>query len=56
MVGGRKNIDADIDHTSEIFFPHWIYKCLDQDEDLGLQGLMNEEDHKTVRKMIIVGL
>jgi serine/threonine protein kinase len=56
MVGGRRNIDAEIDCISEIFFPHWIYKRLEQDKDLGLHGLMNEEDHKTVRKMIIVGL
>ncbi|XP_059434653.1 PR5-like receptor kinase [Corylus avellana] len=56
MVGGRRNIDVEIDHTSEIFFPHWIYKRLEQDEDLGLHGLMNEEDHEHVRKMIIVSL
>ncbi|XP_059441274.1 rust resistance kinase Lr10-like [Corylus avellana] len=29
---------------------------LEQDEDLGLHGLMNEEDHESVRKMIIVSL
>ena len=56
MVGGKKNIDIQIDLTSEIFFPHWIYKRLEQDEDLGLQGLMNEEDYKSARKMIIVSL
>ncbi|KAL7170890.1 hypothetical protein ACSBR2_035697 [Camellia fascicularis] len=26
MVGGRKNIDVEVNHTSEIYFPHWIYK------------------------------
>jgi serine/threonine protein kinase len=56
MVGGRRNKDVEIDDTSEIFFPHWIYKRLEQDEDLGLHGLMNEEDHKSARKMIIVSL
>jgi serine/threonine protein kinase len=56
MVGGRRNIDVEIDRTSEIFFPHWIYKRLEQDEDLGLQGLMNEGDHESARKMIIVSL
>lgn len=55
MVGGRSK-DVEIDHTSEIFFPHWIYKRLEQDEDLGLHGLMNEEDHESARKMIIVSL
>jgi serine/threonine protein kinase len=56
MVGGRRNIDAEIDCTSEIFFPYCIYKHLEQNEDLGLQGLLNEDDHERVRKMIIVGL
>jgi len=56
MVGGRRNKDVEIDHTSEIFFPHWIYKRLEQDEDLGLHNLMNEEDHGSARKMIIVSL
>jgi serine/threonine protein kinase len=56
MVGGRRNIDVEIDPTSEIFFPHWIYKRLEQDEDLGLQGLTNEDDHESARKMLIVSL
>ncbi|KAG7981113.1 hypothetical protein I3843_05G215300 [Carya illinoinensis] len=57
MVGGRKNIDYEVDCTSEIYFPHWIYKRLELDEDLNLQGLvMNEANHETTKKMIIVGL
>jgi serine/threonine protein kinase len=56
MVGGRKNIDIGVDRTSELFFPHWIYKRLEQDEELGLHGLMNEEDKESVKKMIIVSL
>jgi serine/threonine protein kinase len=56
MVGGRKNIDASVDHTSEIYFPHWIYRRLELDEGLGLHGLINKEDEETTRKMIIVSL
>ncbi|KAM3203842.1 hypothetical protein P3L10_031468 [Capsicum annuum] len=26
MVGGRKNVDAGADRTSEIYFPHWLYQ------------------------------
>ena len=55
MVRG-KSTNVENDHTSEIFFPHWIYERLEQDEDLGVQDLMNEEDHESVRKMIIVSL
>ncbi|KAG7981114.1 hypothetical protein I3843_05G215400 [Carya illinoinensis] len=57
MVGGRKNIDSEVDCTSEIYFPHWVYKRLELDEELSLQGIeMNEEDRESVKKMIIVGL
>ncbi|XP_059649519.1 PR5-like receptor kinase [Cornus florida] len=56
MVGGRKNIDAGVDHTSEIYFPHWIYNRVELDEDLGLHGIMNEEENERAKKMIIVGL
>jgi hypothetical protein len=38
------------------FFPHWIYKRLEQDEELGLHDLMNEEDKESAKKMIIVSL
>ncbi|CDP00655.1 unnamed protein product [Coffea canephora] len=58
MVGGRKNIDVGVvDHSSEIYFPHWIYARLDRGEqDLGLHGISNEEENELARKMIIVSL
>ncbi|XP_010279326.1 PREDICTED: LEAF RUST 10 DISEASE-RESISTANCE LOCUS RECEPTOR-LIKE PROTEIN KINASE-like 2.1 [Nelumbo nucifera] len=56
MVGGRKNIDVGVDNTSEIYFPHWIYKRLGMDEDLGLCGDITTEEEEIVRKMSIVGL
>ena len=56
MVGGRINIDAEIDRTSEIFYPHLIYKRLEQNKYLGLQSIMNEEGYECVRKMIIMSL
>nr|XP_043616793.1 LEAF RUST 10 DISEASE-RESISTANCE LOCUS RECEPTOR-LIKE PROTEIN KINASE-like 2.5 isoform X2 [Erigeron canadensis] len=57
MVGGRKNIEVDVDHTSEIYFPHWMYKKIEVDEEqLGLHGIVSDEENKMVRKMIIVGL
>ncbi|XP_048446146.1 LEAF RUST 10 DISEASE-RESISTANCE LOCUS RECEPTOR-LIKE PROTEIN KINASE-like 2.1 [Pyrus x bretschneideri] len=56
MVGGRRNIDAKAENTSEIYFPHWIYKRLELDEELGLQSVANEEDKARAMKMIIVSL
>ncbi|KAG6650059.1 hypothetical protein CIPAW_06G017200 [Carya illinoinensis] len=56
MVGGRKNIDAEVDRTSEIFFPHWVYRRLELDEELTLHGLRTEEDRQNAKKMTIVSL
>ncbi|KAL6190348.1 hypothetical protein ACLB2K_036746 [Fragaria x ananassa] len=55
MVGGRRNINVEVEDTSEIYFPHWIYKRLELDEELGLQCVTNE-DKSRARKMIIVSL
>nr|XP_043639697.1 LEAF RUST 10 DISEASE-RESISTANCE LOCUS RECEPTOR-LIKE PROTEIN KINASE-like 2.1 [Erigeron canadensis] len=57
IVGGRKNIEVEVDHTSEIYFPHWIYKKLElNEEQLGLHGIVSDVENMMVRKMIIVGL
>ncbi|KAI3699089.1 hypothetical protein L2E82_43120 [Cichorium intybus] len=48
MVGGRKNIEVGVDHTSEIYFPHWIYKRVKFD-DLGLHTSMSDEENKMTR-------
>ncbi|XP_004300969.1 PREDICTED: probable receptor-like protein kinase At1g67000-like [Fragaria vesca subsp. vesca] len=56
MAGGRRNINVEAEKTSEIYFPHWIYKRLDLDEELGLHGIKSEEDKARARKLIIVSL
>lgn len=57
MVGGRKNIDAAVSHSSAIYFPHWVHGQLkERDEDLELHGIVNDEEREKARKMIIAGL
>ncbi|XP_050132744.1 rust resistance kinase Lr10-like isoform X4 [Malus sylvestris] len=56
MVGGRRNIDIEVENTSEIYFPHWIYQRLERNAELGLRSVTNEEDKERARKMIIVSL
>ncbi|PWA40311.1 protein kinase-like domain, Concanavalin A-like lectin/glucanase domain protein [Artemisia annua] len=58
MFSGRKNVEVDqADHTSEIYFPNWIYKKIElNEEQLGVQGIVSNEENNMVRKMIIVGL
>ncbi|KAM7522912.1 hypothetical protein LguiA_012814 [Lonicera macranthoides] len=54
MVGERKNIE--VGHTSEIYFPDWIYRKLKSDNELGMYRIMNEDENLYARKMIIVSL
>ncbi|XP_061356527.1 rust resistance kinase Lr10-like [Gastrolobium bilobum] len=56
MVGMRKNINAQVDRSSEIYFPRWIYNRLESNQELGLRNIRNESDDEKVRKMTIVGL
>ncbi|XP_022846446.1 rust resistance kinase Lr10-like [Olea europaea var. sylvestris] len=56
MVGETKNTDTDADHSSEVYFPDWIYHHLAQNAQLDLNHILNEDEHLMIRKMIIVGL
>ncbi|KAI3880384.1 hypothetical protein MKX03_020865 [Papaver bracteatum] len=58
MVGSRKNFDTKVgmDHSSQLYFPDWIYERLIQDQDLGFHGVMTEEREEATKKMIIAGL
>ncbi|KAE8706163.1 PR5-like receptor kinase [Hibiscus syriacus] len=51
-VGRRKNVNAFADHTSQIYFPSWIYDRLDQGEDMEL-GDASDDEKVMVRKMLI---
>ncbi|KAL6324543.1 hypothetical protein AAG906_013355 [Vitis piasezkii] len=57
MVAGRKIIDTGVSCSSEIYFPHWIYKHLElEDDHLKLQQIFSEGGEPVARKMIFVGL
>ncbi|KAH0668644.1 hypothetical protein KY289_023137 [Solanum tuberosum] len=56
MVGGRKNVDVGVDRTSEIYFPHWLYRRIELDEEFQLIGIMNEEENECARRMVIASL
>jgi len=55
MIGGRKNISANASHTSEKYFPDWVYKRFDLDTDLRHDEVIATEDD-IAKRMIIVGL
>ncbi|KAF8010198.1 hypothetical protein BT93_J0972 [Corymbia citriodora subsp. variegata] len=56
MVGGRRNIEAGLTNSSEVYFPHWLHSQIMSEEDLKLQWNMNETGKEVVEKMIQVGL
>ncbi|KAL5745036.1 hypothetical protein ACOSP7_026182 [Xanthoceras sorbifolium] len=56
MVGGRKNIAGIVSHTSEIYFPNWIYKQIEPGKDFEFHGVVTEEEKEIAKKMIIVGM
>ncbi|KAH6827740.1 receptor serine/threonine kinase [Perilla frutescens var. hirtella] len=58
---GRKTIDRrDLDHTSDTYFPNYIYKQLERDaeRDLGeiVEAMSEDESQVLKRNLIIVGL
>ncbi|XP_028768289.1 rust resistance kinase Lr10-like [Neltuma alba] len=56
MVGGRRNVNVNVDNSSEIYFPHWIYKRLELNEDLALRSIRIEGDKERIRQMVITSL
>ncbi|XP_057436522.1 LEAF RUST 10 DISEASE-RESISTANCE LOCUS RECEPTOR-LIKE PROTEIN KINASE-like 2.4 [Lotus japonicus] len=57
MVGGRKNYDSGGgSQSSEMYFPDWIYKDLEQGDVHTNCLVITEEEHEMARKMILVSL
>ena len=55
MVGKRKNVNALAEHSSQIYFPSWIYDRYGQGEDMEM-GDATEDEKKLVKKLVIVAL
>ncbi|KAF3433893.1 hypothetical protein FNV43_RR24996 [Rhamnella rubrinervis] len=56
MASRRKNLNAVADHTSQIYFPSWVYDKIIEGDDLQMEDAMTEEESKLRKKMIIVAL
>jgi serine/threonine protein kinase len=56
MVGRRKNSNVVMSHSSEKYFPHWIYQELNLNVNVGNHMDMMEEGEEMERKMILVSL
>ncbi|KAL9380273.1 hypothetical protein Peur_025930 [Populus x canadensis] len=56
MVGRRKNLNAFASHSSQIYFPSWIYDQVSEGKDIKVQEDIMEHEEKIMKKMIIVAL
>jgi serine/threonine protein kinase len=55
MAGRRKNLNAFAEHSSQIYFPTWVYDQLRDGNDVEMEDA-TEEEKKIGKKMIIVAL
>jgi len=55
MASRRKNLNAIAEHTSQIYFPTWVYDQLNDGKDIEIEDATDEEK-KIGKKMIIVAL
>ncbi|KAB2627103.1 receptor-like protein kinase [Pyrus ussuriensis x Pyrus communis] len=55
MASRRKNLNATVEHSSQIYFPMWVYDQYIVGNDLEMDNV-TEEEKKVIRKMVITAL
>ncbi|XP_014521802.2 LEAF RUST 10 DISEASE-RESISTANCE LOCUS RECEPTOR-LIKE PROTEIN KINASE-like 2.2 [Vigna radiata var. radiata] len=55
MASRRKNLNSHAEHSSQIFFPSWVYENIREEKDIEMEDI-TEEEKKIAKKMIIVAL
>lgn len=55
MANRRRNLDAEAEKSSQVYFPLWIYNQLSQGHDIEMENVTGEES-KVIKKMVIVAL
>ena len=55
MASKRRNFNALADHSSQIYFPTWVYDQVSEGNDIIMEDA-TEKEKKTINKMIIVAL
>jgi serine/threonine protein kinase len=56
MAGRRKNVNAVAEHSSQIYFPTWVYDQLQNGNDVEILEAATEEEKTIGKKMMIVAL
>ncbi|XP_048137946.1 rust resistance kinase Lr10-like [Rhodamnia argentea] len=55
MAGRRKNINANAERSSQVYFPLWVYDQVSEEESVEMEEVV-EEEREVIKKMIIVAL
>ncbi|RDX81135.1 Rust resistance kinase Lr10, partial [Mucuna pruriens] len=55
MASKRKNLNPHAEHSSQLYYPFWIYNQLGEEKDMEMKDVTQEEK-KIAKKMIIVAL
>ncbi|XP_021800289.1 rust resistance kinase Lr10-like [Prunus avium] len=55
MGSKRKNLNARAEHSSQIYFPSWVYDQYKEGKELEMEDI-TEEEKKIVKKMVITAL
>ncbi|XP_028787997.1 cysteine-rich receptor-like protein kinase 2 [Neltuma alba] len=55
MASRRKNLNPHVEHSSQLYFPLWIYDQFDEEKDIEIEDLTKDEKD-LAKKMFIVAL
>ncbi|KAF7830686.1 LEAF RUST 10 DISEASE-RESISTANCE LOCUS RECEPTOR-LIKE PROTEIN KINASE-like 2.1 [Senna tora] len=55
LANRRRNLNSQAEHSSQVYFPLWIYDQFAEEEDIEMEGLTKEETD-LAKKMFIVAL
>ncbi|KAI9074607.1 hypothetical protein K1719_043448 [Acacia pycnantha] len=55
IAGRRKNLNVLAQHSSQFYFPFWVYDQLNEGNEINIEDA-TEEEMKVARKMMIIGL
>ncbi|KAI9081750.1 hypothetical protein K1719_036298 [Acacia pycnantha] len=55
MASQRRNLNPHVEHSSQLYFPLWIYDQFDEEKDIEMEDF-SKEDKDLAKKMFIVAL
>ncbi|XP_054822484.1 rust resistance kinase Lr10-like [Prosopis cineraria] len=56
MASQRRNLNPHVEHSSQLYFPLWIYDQFDEKKDIQMEDNLTKEEKDLAKKMFIVAL